>query len=620
MYKTIIKKATALVLTATIALSISACGSEQQIASDVAVNSQEATSQTGTVTSGQEATTHLPATIQAAMEQTPAIMEMFSVAGMTVAIVDAHNDFIWTQGFGYADIQSARVVDEYTIFPVASVSKLFTAISIMQLVEDGKLDLDEPIITYLPDFSIQSHPVYGGDYRNITTRMLLTHTSGILDDFFTAEHITAVIDGRSGHDSGLVNNLLPRLANDYMQNREAERMTYTNNGSLLLGILVSRLSGYEDYFWGFNSYARNNILAPLGMELSSFTVTDYNRPYLTMPHINADMPFPYTYYINLGPTGGLLTNANEIAMFMQALLTDGGGIISAETIQEMITVQDFDFTRSAPLEMGLGFMHIVHPDGFRTIGHPGNIISFGSQMVMDFETGLGVLVSGNSTTSFGASSMLATTLLRTAVAERTGVVAEVQEASTPEPVERTAEYLQQFAGYFTKIGEIAIVDGVLHIINAPHAPGPLPLTPLDDGSFVCPMHGSIRFIEMENGSMTIWGPVIEFGGTFGLIGTRVYFTQAGEGFERFVGNYLATAYGMIAGMTIGIDEDGYAFAAQETFMGETTIIRLEMVDDYIYYMPGTERGHGIVFAFNFDDYGIAHLMASGSHFVRNEAE
>ena len=109
-------------------------------------------------------------------ERIPELMDQQEVPGLAVALVDAHGP-LWVQGFGHLDGPDSAPVTTDTIFSVQSMSKLFTATAVMRAVSAGRLDLDVPITTYLPDFTVHSafevHPE-----RKITLRMLLSHTAG----------------------------------------------------------------------------------------------------------------------------------------------------------------------------------------------------------------------------------------------------------------------------------------------------------------------------------------------------------------------------------------------------------------------------------------------------------
>jgi CubicO group peptidase (beta-lactamase class C family) len=105
-------------------------------------------------------------------------MKIYKVVGISIALVDDQN-VVWSEGFGYADQANNIPANSQTIYRVGSVSKLFTATSVMQLVENQKINLDEPIQTYIPEFKIKSRFEKQGE---ITARNLMTHHSGLPSD------------------------------------------------------------------------------------------------------------------------------------------------------------------------------------------------------------------------------------------------------------------------------------------------------------------------------------------------------------------------------------------------------------------------------------------------------
>ena len=185
-------------------------------------------------------------TVGLATERAEALVESIDafsgVPGLTIAIVDAENGFTWTQGFGYADTTNSIPVTEYTVFEIASITKAFNAIAVMRLVEEGLIDLDEPIITYLPNFSILPHPVDGGDYRNITARMMLNYTSG-LPMFLPLNNGGVSMFTSDGHSEEYMNNFLMHLSNETMIAQEGARTSYSNTGVETLGILIASMAG-----------------------------------------------------------------------------------------------------------------------------------------------------------------------------------------------------------------------------------------------------------------------------------------------------------------------------------------------------------------------------------------
>jgi CubicO group peptidase (beta-lactamase class C family) len=106
-----------------------------------------------------------------------------NVAGLTLAFVDLDKGLVWTEGFGYADVKNKTKVTDKSIFKIASISKTFTMMALMQLCEAGKIKLDDPVVKYVPGFAIKPHPARGGRAGDRTIDRLAKHRSGILGDF-----------------------------------------------------------------------------------------------------------------------------------------------------------------------------------------------------------------------------------------------------------------------------------------------------------------------------------------------------------------------------------------------------------------------------------------------------
>ena len=366
---------------------------------------------------GYQTDSHLSGTITEANELMPEMMDEFSIPGMVVAIVDVNEGFTWVQGFGYADTTQGVSVDGDTVFAIGSISKTFTAIAVMQLVEDGIIDLDTPIVEYLPDFSILPSPT-GGDYRNITTRMLLTHTSGIptqvdlSEDIFKYGYISL-----DEHNPEFMNTFLDILSQYHLDNPEGEVYEYSNNGYVLLGVLVAAMTGNDNFFDDFVRYTNENIFNTIGMSRTSFVLYDDLSPFLAMPYVDAENLDVYIF-INGLPTGSMVSTAYDMARFMHILLDDSGDLLSPGAVYEMMQPHDFDFTNIG-MEYGLGFLRVPMEGGITIIGHNGQWFHYQANMFFDVETGLGVFVALNSLT--GAQQMIAQQvaliLLEAAVAE-----------------------------------------------------------------------------------------------------------------------------------------------------------------------------------------------------------
>jgi len=356
---------------------------------------------------GVEMGSHLSGTVLEANLLAPLIMEQFSVPGMAVAIVDVNNNFTWAQGFGYADTTQGVPVDEHTVFGIGSVSKTFTAIAIMQLVEDGIIDLDTPVVEYLPDFSMQLCPETGGDYRNITTRMLLTHTAGIFNqvdltqDLFNYDYMSL-----EAHKPYYLDAFLEIIAQYYLESPEGTVYSYSNNSYNFLGVLIAAMTGADSVFDGFVDYTNQNIFMPAGMSRTSFVLDERLAQYLARPYADALTPDWYLFSNGL-PAASMVSTAYDMARFMHLLLGDDGVLLAPGTVEYMMQPHDFDFY-GVGLEYGLGFATFTTEGGLLMTGHDGARLHYEAFMFFDMERSIGVFVAINS--FFGTQHRAAMTM------------------------------------------------------------------------------------------------------------------------------------------------------------------------------------------------------------------
>ena len=163
----------------------------------------------------------------------PELMAEQDIPGLAVALVDA-DDALWVEGFGHLDGPDSAPVTPDTIFKVQSMSKLFTATAIMVAVQAGRLDLDVPITTYLPEFTVHSafeeHPE-----RKITLRMLLSHTAG-----FTHE---APIGNNNELDPGDFEAHVRSISDTWLRFPVGTGEAYSNLGIDLAGYILERVYG-----------------------------------------------------------------------------------------------------------------------------------------------------------------------------------------------------------------------------------------------------------------------------------------------------------------------------------------------------------------------------------------
>ena len=568
---------------------------------------------------------YLGITIESAMQMAVQNMELFSVTGLTMAIVDAEHGFTWTGGFGFADVSAGVPVDEYTLFGLGSISKTFTAAAVMQLVEAGIIDLDEPVTTYLPDFSMPTDLILGvADYRNITPRMLLAHASGIHGDIVASGVATT---GRA--NPGFMNNFLDTMTGFPMSAPESTVFSYANNSFTLLGVLVAAMTGDDSYYDGFVDYTRENIFEPAGMELTTFALEDRHKQYLALSYSDAETQDEFLYY-NAVPAGGVFSNANDMARFMHTILNGGAfdseysRILSTDSVNQMLKPQDFGFDESpnfmAPnMRPGMGFLNSTGLDGFKYVGHSGNLIHYHSGMVYDLDTGLGVFVSTNSITGMALADALPTLILQTAIYEKTGDLDLPESDLTVLPIELDPEQLQELEGFYSIIGADRLAnvfvdeDGALYLDNILQLPFPLELIPLSNGSFINLDTELYFWFEEFSGELLIY--LGEFKSY--MMGAKfdsdlILAITPDEDFQQWTGTYYpVTDEGdvcLFSHLVVGIDENGFSYAQLFALHGMTPYSVLIPIEDNVYY-------GGIVFVTQGDDIWVEF---SGARLLRAE--
>ncbi len=315
-------------------------------------------------------------------------MEEYHIAGAAVSVVK-DGELFFAKGYGYADLQNGLPVDpEQTVFRIGSTTKLFTWTAVMQLVEQGKLDLDADVNTYL-DFRIpDTYP------QPITLKHLLTHTAGFEDlylDFVSWESEDLLPPG-----AFLASHIPARVR------PPGELAAYSNYGAALAGYIVARVSGQS-----YDQYIQEHILDPLGMAHSAALATLHPdvSAHLSVGYVYEDgsfQVFPKFYGpSDLAPIGFMVASATDMARFMIAHL-QGGRYSDADIAQARIlgesTARQMHSTLFThdPRLLGTAYGFFDFSDnGQRTIGHNGEAEPMHSLLLLLPDQNLGVFVAYN---------------------------------------------------------------------------------------------------------------------------------------------------------------------------------------------------------------------------------
>ena len=310
----------------------------------------------------------------------PMQLERENIAGAVVLVVK-DGRVLFAKGYGYSDVdKKTPVTVDATLFRPGSISKLFTWTAVMQLVEQGKLDLDKDINAYL-DFKIPAT-----EPQPITLRHILTHRPGF------EEQIKDLFGKEGAPFATLKDHLMEHMPERIFP--AGTTPAYSNYGASLAGYIVERVSGRA-----FNDYAAERIFRPLGMTRSTFVqpLPADLKPLMSSGYTEGSGKAKPFELIEEAPAGGLSATAADLSRFMLAHLQDGMldnvRILRPETARQMHARQS---GLSPSLNgMCLGFYEESR-NGLRIIGHGGDTVYFHSDMHLIPEAGIGFFVSYNS--------------------------------------------------------------------------------------------------------------------------------------------------------------------------------------------------------------------------------
>ena len=397
------------------------------------------------------------------------------IVGLSIALVDGQR-IVWQQGFGYADKKGNLAATADTVFQVGSNSKPFTAMAAMQLVEQGKLDLDAPLIAYLPEFSIKNR-IPGVDLTQITPRLLLTHHAGLPYD-------AQILMSYSFRPEEMY-RVPELLSNDWLCFPPNTTYGYSNLGATLMGLVVERVSGQE-----FAAYTDANLFAPMGMPMSSFVPKSEMAPYFSKEYDSQGEETPHVY-VNSMPAGSALSSAADMGQFISTLLAEGRNgreqIVSPASLQEMWTRQNGEAQLDFEFEFGLYWI-LTDPEfdyAGKVVGFAGDTVNQHSRLIILPDQQLGVFVATNSALGVGVARSVAVTALQSAVKEKSGLSPPVPAAQAP-LTSLPPEDLEGYAGLYTgPAGGVVtlVVEGDHLRANNPLSGLSYTLAPLADGSF-----------------------------------------------------------------------------------------------------------------------------------------
>jgi CubicO group peptidase (beta-lactamase class C family) len=291
-----------------------------------------------------------------------AVMAKEDIPGVAVCLVHAGKP-AWIEGFGVTDQKSHRRVGDRTIFSVQSTSKNFTAVAIMMAVQRGLLDLDEPITTYLPDFTVRSR-FDAAPERKMTLRLLLSHRAGFTHEAPVGNNFEPAFPDFESH--------IASISRTWLRYPVGERYRYSNLGVDVAGYILQVASKMP-----FAECLRSQIFEPLGMSDSTVATDVYvRRADRAIGHAKGYTTVPST--TPLIPSGGVYTSARDIAAYLDFHLNRGTSR-GKTLLEEKLWREMHSFSLGGNYSLGVGRAELRYGDTpVRMLNHNGGGFGFGS--------------------------------------------------------------------------------------------------------------------------------------------------------------------------------------------------------------------------------------------------
>ncbi len=304
----------------------------------------------------------------------------YNIPGIAVGIIK-DNKVIANLGFGEKVMKSGDSINQQSIFHMASLSKPVTATAIMQLVEQGKINLDSSITEYLPYFKLKDSA-----YKQIKIKDILTHSSGMPD-------VNDYEWDKPQFDEGSAERYVRSIANEEMIAQVGERWRYSNMAYDVLADVVAKVSGMS-----FETYVKEHILVPLRMRNSSFIPNDLNPDLRTKGHVwdfGTSVSDIYPYNRRHAPSSCLNSTLEDMCQWALVNLNNGelnGNNILKESSHDILFTPQFKINENRSI--GLSWF-VEDYKGMNTVSHEGSDLGYRSKIIFAPEISSAIIIASN---------------------------------------------------------------------------------------------------------------------------------------------------------------------------------------------------------------------------------
>lgn len=354
-----------------------------------------------------------------------------NIPGLSIALLDGEH-IVWSDGFGYADVENKVDAKAYTVYRQGAVTTTLTAFAIMQLVQQGKVELDAPLTKYLPQFSMIMPE--GQSLEAITIRRLLSHHAGLPISFFK---------GMWTEQPESLAQLQNRLNEVAVSFPVDQVYAYSNLGYDLLGRVIEVVSGQP-----FADYMQQKILTPLAMNSSSFKLTEKLQQQLAAGYKKDELK-PMLPTRDL-PAVGLYASVEDIALFVAQLMQRGGDVMLAERFRrQMISPQNSGVPLDLNKQVGFAWQMSQLPVApeYQLVWRQGASLTHRNRVAFLPELNLGVVVSANSSRAFRGMEKISEEALRLMLQARVGELPAQDPAALPALPGKPEEFANAYAGF-----------------------------------------------------------------------------------------------------------------------------------------------------------------------------
>ena len=353
------------------------------------------------------------------------IAAVCAVIGMTSSIVSAEKALgVTAETSGSAE----------RVYGIASVSKVYVTAAVMQLADDGRVNLNAPITEYIPDFTMEDER-----FRDITVRMLMNHTSGIEGTIMKNESLC------SDNDMSNYNSMLETLSTQRLKADPGEYAAYCNTGFALLEMIVENVSGMS-----YTDYLHNNISARIGAEHTGTPLDMFGNNDLARIYRFGNVPYENEYCVSLG-SGGLLATASDVAEFGSTFFKGNDLLLSESAKNEMASCWNGGSDEYMDGN-GLGWDYVekqyYEQSGIKVLGKGGDISSTHAFLMVapDEDVSVAVLSAGGSS---ALNEIMSEALLDVVLTERGKTVDKTGSEITL--ADSVSEKYHKYEGYYSML-------------------------------------------------------------------------------------------------------------------------------------------------------------------------